>query len=259
MAQRLHDWSNGKKIVDYKVLRNPGGRYDPTGCKGPVINGVYRRGKRLIFDLDNGISAVCHNAMSGFWDTSDEPWTFDYVEGKRESKTTDVRLEFELDSGRVLRFHDARLFGSLSTCPTPLLQKMLEKVGAEAIRTPRMLPDSPVFNILDSAVFLSGKKPIKQLLLEQERIAGVGNIYAAEALWRAQIHPSRLGVSLKGDDHQRLLECVQSVLKDALAYGLRYDEYLKVYRREFCKNCGNKIGKIDIAKRTTYFCVHCQQ
>lgn len=259
MAQRLHEWSVGQKITEYRVLRNPGGRYDPTGCKNSTIRNIFRRGKRLVFDLDNDISCVCHNAMSGFWDASDDPWTFDYVEGKRESKTSDIRMELELESGRILRFHDSRLFGNFATLPTILISNMSEKVGAEAIATLRMLPGSPVFNVLDSAVLLSNKKPIKQLLLEQERIAGIGNIYASEALWRAGIHPSRPGVSLKASEHQSLTEAIQSVLNQAIAQDLKYDEYLQVYRRLQCCNCGEKIKKIDVAKRSTYFCIHCQK
>lgn len=271
MAQRLDVWTKEQTIDRVEVARNPGDRYDVEGCINSTFRtapegGVFRRGKQLFFSLLNNYGMhdpfylICHNAMSGFWDTEDEPWTFDYVEGKRKSTESDVRVRIVLRSGRVLRFHDSRLFGRISIASGTRVGKIVfEDLGPEAIPTPRMFPGSPVFHILDSAVFLSAKKPIKQLLLEQGRIAGIGNIYAAEVLWLAAIHPERQGVSLKGAEHQSLTEAIQCVLTNALNRGLKYDEYLNVYRRETCPACDGPISKIEIAKRSTYLCVKCQR
>lgn len=258
MAQKLQGWCAGQRIDVVQVLRNPGDRYDLTEATGKIIKDIWRRGKYLEFDLGPDGAVICHNAMSGFWDMEDEPWTFDYVEGVRKATSGDVRVVLSLSNGRKLRFHDVRLFGNISHYPPGWAAMPYTKLGPDAIKTKRLKLDAPTFNVLDSAVFLSNKKPIKQLLLEQNRIAGVGNIYAVEALWRSQIHPARPGVSLKGADHQRLTETIQSVLNQAISMDLRYDEYLQVYRRIQCCVCGKKIEKMDIAKRTTYFCVHCQ-
>lgn len=264
MTSKMSIWGINGRISKIEVLRGDYFSHGTSVCAvGQRIKDCYRAGKYMIFPLDRG-TIVCHNAMSGYWDTEVEPWTFDYVEGKREATQKDVRVKIHIDDGPgrempTLQFHDSRLFGSLTYFDCfPQELPILRKLGPEAIPTKQMFPGRPVFHILDSAVLLSHKKPIKQLLLEQERIAGVGNIYAAEALWLARIHPARPGVSLNGAEHQKLTEAIQCVLTTAMVKDLRYDEYLNVYRRKNCVSCGKEIQKIDIAKRTTYFCVHCQ-
>lgn len=258
MAQRVQEWAGGQKIVDWKVHRNPGGRYEPMGAKGATILDVRRRGKKMIIFLDNEISLVCHNAMSGFWDASDDPWVFNYVEGRRESSTKDVRVEFVLESGRVLRFHDARLFGSLGSCPTKALPSMLEKMGPEAIRAPRMLEDAPVWCVLDLCLVGGSKKPIKQLLLEQELVAGIGNIYASEGLWRAKVSPFKLGKQMNTQDLTDIFNGVQDVLQEALTFGLDYPKYLRAYRKDTCERCKGPISVKELKGRSTYFCEACQ-
>lgn len=263
MAQNLRGWIHDRsldRIEKIEVGRNPKNRY----AVGPELEGaicmdVFRRGKRLIFELvqDGDKYLVCHNAMSGYWDCSTDPWTFDYVEGKRTPKESDVRVKIHLGSGKVLRFHDSRLFGSLRVLTKNELAAEHASLGPDALSTPRLQHYAPTFNILDSAVFLSGKKPIKQLLLEQHRIAGLGNIYAVESLWLAGVRPDRPGNSLTTDEHQKITESIQLVLRAALDRSLDYGS-LAVYRRQNCPDCGLKIEKIEVAKRSTYFCPTCQ-
>lgn len=262
MAEKLHGWCVGRSVKAVSIPRNPSGRYEPHAIRvAGKIEDVRRRGKYLVFLFESGALLLCHNAMSGFWDIADEPWTFDYVEGTRQATEKDVRVNITLDDDTLLRFHDARLFGRMRCFVRLDDVDAFKKMGPEAIETERTLLYSPVWSVLDSAVFLSDPKPIKQLLMEQDRIAGVGNIYASEALWRAKVHPTRLGSSLTSKEHQDITECVRKCLEDALRYDLKYDRYLNVYRREFCirENCEEDIQKVTIAGRSSYFCPNCQR
>lgn len=261
----------GKIIREVQVFRNPGDRYsDAYRVLGSQIKSITRRGKYMLFNVDmvdgkptENHALVCHNAMSGFWDTQGKPWTFDYVEGKRVSKDSDVRATFTLNDGSVLRFHDARLFGSLKLVKNPLFE-LSKKVGPEPINTV-CCAEPPPFQMdarhLSRLIF--NKKPkkncvIKEFLMDQKVVAGIGNIYAVEALWRARVRPDREVVSLTTSEMDNIAGHIQNVLNTALIYGLDYSKYLKVYRKEECEECHLPIRKIEIAKRSTYFCELCQ-
>lgn len=257
MCARTNAWAAGRKIDGVKVHRQ-NGKYHVGDITGHGVIGVFRRGKQMIFQLTGDKVLVAHNAMSGYWDAHDDPWTFDYVEGSREPTEKDVRVELILDGGRRLRFHDSRLFGHMYVATWAEVEKELGCLGPEAIKTPRMFPLAPVLNTLDMVVILGGsKKPVKQLLLEQERLAGVGNIYAAEALWKASVHPLRRGDSLSTQELSDVSDAIREVLNGALGRNLDYSG-LKVYRSETCPRCKGGIGKIEVAKRMTYFCPVCQ-
>lgn len=271
MCQRVNDWTLAGTIKNFEVLR---GDYLSFGSPqlrdlrvmGRMICGCFRAGKYMVVILDKGF-IVCHNAMSGYWDTSLEPWTFNYVEGKRQASSKDVRVKITIDSPKFgvfsLQFHDARLFGSLvyhgveSERDLPFMKNL----GPDALETPRLL-NTITHSEITLEQFLDGikkPKPIKELLMRQDIIAGVGNIYAVEGLWRAGIHPATPGDQIGSQDAEALLASVQCVLREALDHSLDYSKYLYVYRQEICYACKEKIQKIDIAKRSTYFCVHCQR
>jgi formamidopyrimidine-DNA glycosylase len=101
--------SNGK----YLNVRRAGSEFTQYGAGHLDVIDVYRMGKRVVFDLASGAYIVIHNAMTGYLDWAHEPWTFDYVEGKRKVAATDIRVQFHFSDGKILRFHDARLFGSV--------------------------------------------------------------------------------------------------------------------------------------------------
>ena len=197
----------GKRINEIQISRGKYLRETPRGpiplVSGQWINEIHRRGKFIIFHLTHG-TLVCHNAMSGFWDTEDEPWTFDYVEGKRQATPRDVRVQMHLgthytwsgvENRTNLRFHDARLFGSLRYYDTLDISKIpsLKDLGPEAITTEHSYLGAMKWNILDLVtVVVSNERPIKDILMNQKNVAGIGNIYATEALFRAGINPSRV-------------------------------------------------------------------
>lgn len=234
----------------------------------PLITGIYRRGKFIVFMLSNNKALICHNAMSGYWDNHDDPWTFDYVEGKRESSITDVKTLLKLwDEStpgvrhiRLWRFHDTRKFGYLKIVTPEFLAEKLSKLGPEADHTPNLYEPSEVMTPEKFDAICESKKTIKELLLDQNKIAGVGNIYAAEALWYAGIDPRRVAKTLPSlgtNSRFALFLAIRSVLRQALERRLDYSG-LRVYRRDECYVCKSKITAEDIKGRTTYWCPTCQ-
>jgi formamidopyrimidine-DNA glycosylase len=263
MVQKLRKWLPEGSYISYASQCDP--RYlkelgDLKSVDGKV-RAVYRRGKFIIFDMDRG-TLVCHNAMSGFWDVDYDPWTFDYVEGKRTSSEKDVRVELRvkhLGKDFKLRFHDARKFGSLRFSDWEF--PMLDKLGPEAIETPCTLPNKlGKWNIIDLGIACDSKRTIKEILMDQENVAGIGNIYANEALWYARVNPWTTGEKLVRDHDllQKVHGSAVYVLQRALNFDLWYGA-LSVYRRKECKICGSGIIAEKIKGRGTYRCPRCQK
>jgi formamidopyrimidine-DNA glycosylase len=176
----------------------------------------------------------------------------------------------DLVDGRQLCFHDTRKFGRmhLVTNPAPLLAKL----GPEPLSgrfTARRL----------SALLHPRRRQLKPLLLDQAFLAGIGNIYADEALWRARLHPCRQADSLTEEEIRRLHRAIRKVLRDAIDHqgttfgeGLngfrsvgrnrgRNREHLMVFRRTHapCYRCGEPINRIRVAQRSTHLCAACQR
>lgn len=257
MVRNLRGRVNGGEIETIIVHRQ-NGKYLPGKEKEQLlfdnINGLRRRGKFMVFETMKGL-LVCHNAMSGYWDTADNPWTFDYVEGKRETTEKDMRVSLHLSDGTALCFHDARLFGSLRFYPGAREERevrSLRDLGPDA------LGEDWFPSTLIEACQSRESKTIKEVLMDQEAVAGIGNIYAAEALFKAKIRPDRKSMSLSADEFGELHHCCRYVMRAALDRELNYDGLL-VYRRKDCAVCGGPISKIEIAKRGTYFCPNCQK
>jgi len=218
-----------------------------------------RRGKFLLLDTDPTGSLLLHLGMSGVIQLVP-------AAAPRHAHT---HLILEFDDGRELRFVDPRRFG-LAVWLGPgdeARDPSLLALGLEPLDPglPQMLPP----------LIRRRRAPIKSLLLDQHLVAGIGNIYAAEALWRAGIHPKRAGNRIS---HARLLaltNTVQDVLAEAIAEGgttLRdfatpdgnsgyFAVSLRVYGRqgEHCLRCGTAIRAEAIGGRTTAWCPHCQR
>lgn len=233
-------------------IKRQNGRYLAEGeaaeLEGKKIAWIRRLGKHVIFSLGAyGAIMVGHNAMSGFWDSEDSPWCFDYVEGRRKSLDSDVRLTIELDDGTILRYHDTRLFGSLQ------LRHQYPQVGPEALLTTcSMAKTQANSSDLRSA---SEKHPTwtaKQIMMDQKIVAGIGNIYATEALHAAFVNPSELGIYAPWSV---ILDCAQRIMQAQIPV-INYGN-LAVYRQKTCR-CNGLIQKIEIAGRSTYFCPSCQ-
>jgi formamidopyrimidine-DNA glycosylase len=266
MVERLQRYS-GKTISAADIENND--RYlrpaEIARLLGQRIGGVFRRGKFIIFMLDRG-SLLCHNAMSGYWDDADDPWSFDYVEGGRAATESDVRASFiihdptwPLLTAQRLRFHDSRKFGQLRYLEPDDLALKLSSLGPEAVGGRYLYEPSAVMTedrFIET--FQKLRQPIKAALMDQSKIAGIGNIYASEACWSALVDPRRPANDLDDDELDTLFACSKAVLRDALDRKLDYSE-LSVYRRNSCDSCGSRIVHEKLKGRSTYYCPRCQK
>ncbi len=218
---------------------------------GRSVVGVERRGKYMLFRLDDGRWLVMHLRMTGQM----------RVVPASDPRHKHDHLSFRLQDGREWRFNDTRKFGRAWLVAEPA--EVTHKLGPE--------PLGDDFSADYLALALAGRRaPIKSLLLDQRLTAGIGNIYADEALYRAGIHPLRPGGSLSEQELARLVGAVKAVLKQALAeHGTTLRDYrrpdgsigsfqnsLQVFRRdgEPCPGCGAPIRRIIVGGRSTHFC-----
>lgn len=226
------------------------------GLVGQRILGVKRRGKYLVFALSSGGSLIVHLRMTGRL----------LIKNSDDELDKHDHLIFELDDGRELRFNEMRKLGRVY-----LVDDEDEVVGELG---PEPLDDD--FSPPDFAALLSGKRGmIKPLLLNQRFIAGIGNIYADEALFAARVHPERRADTLTTGEIERLYDAIRQVLRqgienrgttltayrDAEGREGENQEYLRVFRRtgEPCPRCGTLIQRMVVGGRGTYFCPRCQK
>lgn len=218
---------------------------------GRKVVGVERRGKYMLFRLDDGRWLVIHLRMTG---------QLRVVPASTPRDKHD-HLCLRLQNGSEWRFNDTRKFGRAWLVPDAT--EVMRKLGPE--------PLSEGFSAAYLAAALAGRRaPIKSLLLDQRLLAGIGNIYADESLYRAGIHPLRPGGSLNDDEIAALAAALKAVLAQALAeHGATLRDYrrpdgsvgsfqnsLQVFRRtgEPCLNCGAPIRRIVVGGRSTHFC-----
>jgi len=178
-----------------------------------------------------------------------------------------LAAEFDLVDGRTLLYDDVRRLGGFRLQSADEWARRAEELGPE--------PLDPDYAAADLAGGLGGgRTPVKNALLDQRRVAGIGNIYANEALFRASIDPRRPCGSLGPDEHRRLHRALRAVLREALRdegtslrdYRLvdggtgRFQDRLRVYDREAqpCPRCGTAIERVVQAGRSTFFCAACQ-
>ena len=203
---------------------------------GRRIQRVRRRGKYIIFDLTGDLHLVVHLRMTGW---------FEFAEPKR------YRAAIRTGKGTVY-FEDGRRLGMMQVVTPAQLRRILDGLG----------PD-PLVNDCDLSLVVNTSRAIKVALLDQQLIAGIGNIYASESLWRARINPRRRANRLSPAGLRALRHGIVSSLRKAIAYGPRIFEVQRfaVYERagEPCRRCGTRIRRIVQAQRSTYFCPRCQR
>lgn len=240
---------------------------------GADIESVRRRAKAIIINLDNGWSLVGHLKMTGqMVYRGEENWgaghpNDDFL-AELPNKSTRVQIDFT--DGSKLFFNDQRKFGWLKLLPTCEIKNLpfFKKVGPEPLEDDFLLEDFiPRFK-------RKTRSKIKPAILDQTVIAGAGNIYADEALWRAKIHAETLVGDLTKEDFANLYEAIRYVMNLSIekggstaknyvkADGSRgnYLDYAEVFRKEGqpCSRCGSEILKIKVAGRGTHFCPVCQ-
>jgi formamidopyrimidine-DNA glycosylase len=237
---------------------------DVTGHR---IACVTRRAKRLIIITDNGLTLLFQLGMTGKFLLRPEE-----TPPPAEVLHKHTQVILHLQNGSGVHFIDTRRFGRLW-----LLDGLDPDEPDEAMRAAGMGSLGPEALEMGLDAFrrrLRAKRPVKALLLDQGRIAGLGNIYADEALFGAGIHPTQCCCEIGDEAARRLLREVKSVLRRAIrAGGTTFSDYrspygdmgrfrrrLKVYQRrgEPCRKCGTRIEKMVVAGRGTHFCPTCQ-
>jgi formamidopyrimidine-DNA glycosylase len=234
---------------------------------GRTVLAVGRRAKQVVVDLSGDAALTIHLKMTGQLfvvpaTTPDDPY---------------VRLVLELADGRELRFRDIRKFGKVGLYGRdPVTGDLVTEVGGAAVFGrigPEPLADAfTVRQFRDRLRRRSGR--LKSLLLDQSFLAGVGNIYADESLWRSRLHPLRTAGRLRVADERHLYEAIRSVLFEAVERrGSSIDDYtapdgdgsmqerLDVYQRtgEPCHRCGRPVKRIVVGARSTHLCTWCQR
>ncbi len=255
----------GKKIKRV-IIRNERSVKTPPSSEfvqkmqGKVLCQMHRRGKYLILGLDSGESLVLHLGMTGR-----------LIYSKTREEIGYSRVVFLLENNAQLSFTDVRGFGGLWFV---LDEKFEEVVPALANMGPEPLGRSVTLEKFKQ--LLKGKKgKIKSLLMDQTFIAGVGNIYAQEALFLSGIHPTRSPSLLLDQEIEKLYHNLLNVLKEAILHrgssvntyvdldGIEgnYEPRLRVYRRagSNCLRCRQVIERMEVGGRGTYFCPRCQK
>jgi len=285
IAQGLRKAIAGKRIKEVKAIFPGIVRQNFSVFKKSIIQKrikrVRRRGKYLLIDLSGGMNRMVHTGgktilvhlgMTGNFlfgrstDCSREPPGQRVSESEFDDKHDRLIFRF-YGSDEQLRYNDLRKFGKMKVFNTAKERTIpeLKKLGPEALE----IKFSEFIEI-----FRRRKGKIKSALLNQQIIAGLGNIYADESLFEAKIHPEQKADKLNPKKLRRLHQAIQKILKKAIkAGGSSIENYYnisgeigsfqlqhKVYGREGepCKRCGAKIKRIKINQRSSYFCPRCQ-
>ncbi len=222
------------------------------------IAGAARRGKNVVLAFDDGSRLVVNLGMTGRLVLSDSP---------RATELRHIAVRLELEDGRSVLYDDVRRFGRLALLESGAWARRDEELGLEPL----------------GATFTAGvlwqltrrtRTPIRNFLLDQSKVAGVGNIYALEALFRARIRPTRRGHRVTRAEAAALHEALRAVLSEAIVHrGTTFSDYrdatgeagafqplLKVYGREgaSCIDCGATIKRRVLTNRSAFYCPVCQ-
>lgn len=254
----------GAMVEQIELMRT--GRERPAGLafvravEGRTIQSVRRRAKLLIWPLDNGQAIIAHLKMTGRFSFVDEAY--------QSTKHDAIRFTLSTKEGErlFLMWNDVRKFGFMELVSLATLARKLAEYGPEPLET------EPA--VLAERLQAPKTRLLKAALLDQACIAGVGNIYADEACYRAKIHPKRRLGTLTGKERLALATAVQTVLTESLAQrGTSAHTYLdttgskggfltllRVYGRtgKPCRVCKTPIQKLRLVQRGTHVCPTCQ-
>ena len=247
------------EIVDPRLTRPVAPAFVADRLVGETVATVDRRGKYLLWRLASGRTLVVHLRMTG---------SFRHAPAGELPEDAHRRATLGLDTGAEVAYRDVRRFGTWELLDEGHLRPYLSaRLGPE--------PLAPSFSAARLARLTEGRRaPVKAFLLDQRRLAGIGNIYADEALWRARIHPLRPTGELDADEVARLHRAVRAALRRGVELqgstlrdyvtpdgdgGGMQDEF-HVYGRlgEPCDRCGRPIDRIVVAGRGTWLCPRCQ-
>ncbi|MDO8530367.1 MAG: bifunctional DNA-formamidopyrimidine glycosylase/DNA-(apurinic or apyrimidinic site) lyase [bacterium] len=259
--------SQVKKPADFKIFKKE--------LKGKKIVRVWRRAKNVIFELSGGYSLLIHMKMTGHllvgkWEKVQGEWRSVEPGFMQERINGFLHLIFFLDDGRMIALSDMRKFAKVELWKTDELFN-----GKEFLAWgPEPLEKS--FTLKKFKEALHGKKgKIKQVIMVPQVIAGIGNIYASEALWWARIHPEKSAARLSKKELQALYTAIKKVLAAGIDFGGdsfsdyrnvdgekgKFEGMKKVYQREKqpCSRCKTPIKRLKLAQRSSFYCPNCQK
>jgi len=267
----------GKKITRVKILSAKQFIGEPDDIVGGQIINVWRRAKLLGIELNNGFTILIHLKLTGqfVFVAGQKKATvvkisrsIPFADNKLPARTTRIVVRFA--DGSWLFFNDLRKSGWMKVIENSKFKIKNLPYGPE--------PLGKKFTVgYLSDVFSRTRRAIKIVLMGQKKIAGIGNIYANEALFEAKINPCRSANSLDNSEIGHLRQAIIKVLRGGIKYGGtsaaddayirpdatrgRYQQKLKVYQREGkpCLNCGGKVLRIKQGGRSTFFCPVCQK
>ncbi|OGZ27325.1 MAG: DNA-formamidopyrimidine glycosylase [Candidatus Nealsonbacteria bacterium RIFOXYB1_FULL_40_15] len=235
------DWSSFRKeIIGKKIVR------------------IWRKGKNLIFDLSGGLSMLTHLKLTGHY--LYDRWN------EKDPMNSFVHAKFILDNGKTLALSDLRKFAKIELKKKEEIEKDLEKIGPDPFQI-----GSEEFE----AKIRKKRGKIKQVLMDQTVVSGIGNIYSDEILWESNVHPERKTADISEKEMQDIYKSSKKILKKALEAGGtsisdfrntegikgKFGEIKKAYGREGqkCFRCSSLIKRKKIGQRSAHFCPSCQK
>ena len=248
--------------------------------KGEKIQNIWRRGKNIIFTLSKEKSLLIHQKLTGHllvgrWIFGKGTWSSE-IKGPLQEKTNSyIHLLFTLDNGQMLALSDLRKFAKVELWKTKDLEnsEVMKKLGPEPLK--KNFSFEKFKEALGNYLKLKRKGKIKQVLMDQNIIAGIGNIYSDEILWRAKIHPFEEASRMKERDLKNIYRFLKDVLKKSIILkgesfsdfrtpsGEKggFDSIRKAYQRdgEKCSRCKNIIKRVKMGSRSAHFCPKCQK
>ncbi|MDZ4833118.1 MAG: DNA-formamidopyrimidine glycosylase [Candidatus Melainabacteria bacterium] len=273
VARGLNEFLQGEVVRSVEVLRVDSVGYPEVSqfkklLRGHSFGSARRRGKYIVVSLSENASLVVHLRMSGRLVLKEKSVTAKQL--ALLEKTNFVRIRMVLESGRELHYEDMRVFGRIWYVPAgTAVEKIVTGIASLGVEP---LTDLTVDYLVEA--FRGKNQPIKNTLLDQTIIAGIGNIYADESLFLAGINPLQPAGKLKREQISVLRDKIISVLTRSIELGgttLRdyqnltgvngdYQNAAMVYGREAegCHQCGSSIERLKLAGRSSHFCPRCQ-
>lgn len=226
--------------------------------EGAQVERIWRRGKYIIMQLNNGKGLLWHLGMSGSL----------RIDNLQQERRKHDHIELVVNSEACMRYHDPRRFGCcLLFDGNPLLHPLIARLGLE-----------PLTDDFDADYLFTlsrqRKSTVKEFIMNSKIVVGVGNIYASESLFYAGINPKRKACNVSKPRYRQLVDTIKKVLTQAIAQGGSslndfvnadgnpgyFQQTLAVYGRthEPCNQCGLAISHVTIGQRSTYYCKNCQ-
>ena len=246
-----------KEIIDAKIILSKSFVNKKNIDFKGKINEINRVGKYIIIKIKDKCSIVIHLRMTG---------KLIYLKSIDEIKDNHVRFIFYLNDGSCLLFNDVRTFGQIEIYPPNINILKIKNIGADAL--------SEAFTLEYFEDILKKRKtPIKNLLLNQSIIAGIGNIYAMEILFASKVSPLKYSHTLTKKQIQIIYNNIKHILNLAILHNGtsisdfrniddktgEFQNFLKIYGKKICPECNNTLWKTLQNNRTTLYCKNCQE